>query len=134
MIVSPSLVTGLPGRDSITATRLCRAILSRAAAGHEPRDRTRHNSALGIIAVLAADDREGPVVRAEVLPVQAAGFPRPAACYREQPDQGLVGRRDGGAVAHPAGGLDQRGDLVVAEQVRCWARVLARQHVRRRDL
>src|SRR5713101_1416987 len=75
MIVSPSLVTGLPGRDSITATRLCRGILSRAAADHEPRDRTRHNSALGIIPEFAAPHDEQVPAGVDVAKAQPARLP-----------------------------------------------------------
>ena len=66
----PSLVTGLPGRDSITATQLCRSILSRVAADHEPRDRNRHNSALSIIAELCGADRQQPGGGVEIAAVQ----------------------------------------------------------------
>ncbi len=54
-------------------------------------------------AVFAADDREGGVVRVEVVPVQAVGLAWPQAGHGHQPDQCLVGQR-GRPMAHPPGG------------------------------
>ena len=55
--------------------RLCRGILSRVAAGQEPRDRTRHNSALGIIAELGVRDRDRLGVQVDVAAARRQASP-----------------------------------------------------------
>src|SRR5271166_2745857 len=107
MIVSPSLVTGLPGRDSITATRLCRGIPGGWSDGHARRDRTRHNSALGIIPELGVPDGEHALVEVDVIPVGADPLTHAHPRHAEKPDQALVGS---GAEhgSEQAGGVESR--------------------------